>query len=130
MARLKEKILKGRRVSDIWGRFALAGSQIAILVSAYTMLMVTVNAYVPISSWLTGYGISVQFWVFIVIILVPIIIAYILAWKYLVKPFYRSSVEQFWLQDNPLAKEIAEIKEILGNELPEIRRRLEDLEKK
>jgi len=76
----------------------LAGSQVAILVSGYTMLMVSVNAYFPISFWLAEYDIYIRFPVFISIIALPIITAYILAWKYLVKSFYNSSVDQFWGQ--------------------------------
>lgn len=121
---------KQHRISDLWGRFALAGSQIAVIVSAYTMLMVTINAYVPISTWLIGYGIHIRFWMFMIIIIVPIIIAYFFAWRFLVAPFYRSSVEQFWLQSNPLIKKIDNIEKILNTELPEIKKRLEGLEKK
>ncbi len=98
MANLRDKIWKQRLIGQTWGRFALAGSQIGIFVSAYTMLMVTVNAYIPISGWLLGYGFYLRFWVFMAIVLIPMVIAYFVAWKLLVATFYRSSTEQFWEQ--------------------------------
>ena len=129
MANIKDKILKQHNIGG-WGRFSLAASQIAMFVSSLTFLMVAVNAYAPVAEWLMEHGIHLPFWMFMAIVVVPIVIAYVLAWKFLVPSFYRSSTEQFWLQNNPLIKEIQDIKKILSDELPEIRKRLEALEKK
>jgi len=133
MSKITHWVFKQHTIGQAWGRFALAGSQIAVVVSSFTMLMVTINAYTPISSWLVGYGIYLRFWMFLTIIIVPIIIAYFVAWKYLVATFYRSSVDQFMAQNKELTDELAkieDIKKILSDELPKINDRLEALEKK
>jgi len=127
--RLRDRILKQHNIGETWGRFALAGSQIAVMVSTYTMLMVTVNAYEPISAWFTEKGINLSFWVFMAIIIVPIIIAYFIAWKYLVVSFYRSSVEQFMEQNEELMgglKKIADMEKTLVS----IQKTLEKMQKK
>jgi hypothetical protein len=80
--------------------------------SAYTMLMVTINAYAPVSQWLVEHGIRLSFLVFMAIVLVPIIIAYFLAWKLLVATFYRSSTEQFWEQSKEWTEKFKKIDEI------------------
>ena len=126
-------IFKQRTIGQTWGRFALAGSQIAIVFSSFTMLMVAINAYATISTWLLQYGIHLRFWVFMTILAVPIIIAYFIAWKFLVATFYRSSVDQFMTQNKELTDRLTKldnIEQILGDTLPEINDRLEALEKK
>lgn len=132
MFKLKEKILKQHNIGQSWGRFALAASQIAMFVSVLTLCMVTINAYVPVSVWLVKHGIQLQFWMFVSIIIVPIMVAYFLAWKFLVPSFYRSSTEQFWKQSEITQKfdKLDNIEKILGDELPEIKKRLAGLEEK
>lgn len=124
---LKDRVLKQRTIGG-WGRFSLAASQISIFVTTLTLLMVTVNAYAPISLWLVEHNITLSFWMFISIVIVPIMIAYFLAWKYLVSSFYRSSTEQFWMQSKPLLDKLDSIKEVLDDELPEIKKRLDTIE--
>lgn len=109
MSNLKHTIWKQHTVSQVWGRFALAGSQIAIFFSVYTMVMVTVNAYAPISSWLAGFNIRLSFWAFLIILLIPIAIAYYLSWKLLVATFYRSSTDQFWAQSKEWTEKLEKI---------------------
>lgn len=133
MGKIIDRIFKQHAIGQTWGRFALAGSQIAVLVSSFTMLMVTINAYVPISAWLMEYGIYLRFWAFITIIIAPIIIAYFIAWKYLVVSFYRSSVDQFMAQNKELTDELAkieDIKQLLVSEFAEIKERLGKLEQR
>jgi len=127
---LKDKILAQKSIGQSWGRFALAGSQIAIVVSTLTLLMASIGAYPSVSLLLKGYGISLHFWVFLSVIVFPIVVAYFLSWKYLVWSFYKSSTEQFWNQDNPFSKDIRDMKKTLKHELPKIRKRLRSLEKK
>lgn len=133
MGNLTDKIFKQHAIGQTWGRFALAGSQIAVLVSTYTMLMVTINAYAPISEWLIHHGIYLRFWMLITVLLVPMIVAYFLAWKFLVVSFYRSSVDQFMAQNKELTDELAKIEDIkrmLVSEFTEVKKRLEVLEKR
>ena len=133
MGGIKSKLFKQHTIGQTWGRFALAGSQIAVVVSSYTMLMVTINAYTPISTWLVQHGIYLHFWMFLVIIIVPIIIAYFVAWKFLVATFYRSSVDQFMTQNKELTDELAkieEIKKMIVSGFAEVKERLEKLEQK
>ncbi len=130
MSKIKDGILKQHNIGQFWGRFALAGSQIAIVVSTLTLLMAATSAYPSVSTWLAGYGVHMRFWVFITIIVVPIVIAYFLSWKFLVRSFYRSSTEQFWNQDNPLITKLDNIEKTLCNDLPEIKKRLSELENK
>ncbi len=130
MYNFKDKIMKQKNTGRQWGRFALAGSQIGIFVSTLTLLMVVINAYAPVSAWFMERGIYLRFWVFMGGIVGLLMIAYVLAWKYLVVSFYNSSTEQFWLQNNPLIKKIENIEKIIGEELPEIKKKLEALEKK
>ncbi len=86
------------------------------------MLMVSVNAYSPISAWLLEmHDINLSFPLFMVFIILPVVLAYTLAWKYLVKSFYSSTVEQFWEQSRKL------VVKMLEEELPGI---VEKLEKK
>ena len=113
MGKLRDSLLKQHNTGQLWGRFALAGSQIAIFVSGYTFLMVSVNAYEPVSRWFAEMGINVAFWLFMLVVIIPILVAYLLAWKFLVKSFYTSWTEQFWQQDNPLTKKLDEINERL-----------------
>jgi hypothetical protein len=112
MPNLKDKIWKQRTIGQAWGRFALAGSQIAIFVSTWTMLMVTINAYAPVSEWLVGHGIHLRFWMFAVIAIIPIVVAYFLSWKLLVATFYRSSTEQFWEQSKEWTERLKKIDKI------------------
>ena len=114
MSNIKNWLFKQHTIGQSWGRFALAGSQIAVLVSTYTMIMVTISAYEPISTWLQSKSINLPFWVFILIIIIPIIIAYFVAWKYLVASFYRSSVNQFMEQNKELVEGLKEITEMNG----------------
>jgi Zn-dependent protease with chaperone function len=116
MMKFKEAIWKQHKIGQTWGRFALAGSQISIFISTYTMLMVTVNAYAPVSSWLVGIGIHLQFWQFLGVLLLPMIIAYVLAWKFLVQSYYRTSVEQFWQQGKEWTDKLDKIDELEKNQ--------------
>lgn len=119
-------------IGQTWGRFSLAASQIAIFVSTWTMIAVTINVYAPIQVWFAQHGIYLPFWMFMAIIIVPIIIAYFLAWKLLVATYYRSSTDQFWAQSKEWSDRISKIDNIdetLRNELPAINKRLEALEK-
>ena len=106
MSNLKEKLFEQRNIGKLWGKFAIAGSKIAMFVSGYTVLMVSVNAYSTVSSLLATFGINIRFFVYMGIVLMPLILAYLLAWKYLVRSFYGAWAKQFWKEDNPVVKQL------------------------
>jgi hypothetical protein len=109
---IREKLFKQHNIGHVWGRFALAGSQIAIFVSGYTFLMVSFNAYNPIYVFMAqNFGYELDFWVYLGIVFVPIILAYIVAWKFLVRSFYLSWADQFWQQSGDVVEKINEISE-------------------
>ena len=126
MGRLRDKLASQHNTGRLWGRFALAGSQIAVFVSGYTFFMVSLNAYEPVSAWFAEHGMNVPFWLFILVVLLPILIAYLLAWKFLVVSFYTSWTEQFWKQNNPLDK----IEKQMDEGFKEMGERLKRLEEK
>ena len=132
--KITDKLMKQRNIGKTWGKFAVASSQIAIFMSAYMLLMVLINAYVPISKWAMDYfGIYLRFWVFIVIAATPVVLAYVLAWTLLVSSFYQQSVSQFMQQNPELTdglKDIREIKSMMKSEFKEIKDRISELEQK
>jgi hypothetical protein len=108
---IKDFIFKQHTIGQLWGKFALAGSQIAIFVSGYTFLMVSVNAYEPVNKFLEDIGWFLQFWQYMAIIVVPILLMYLFAWKFLVKSFYLSWADQFWQQSKDHTDNWKKIKE-------------------
>lgn len=126
---IKEKLWQQHRIGETWGRFALAGSQITVFVSMWTMLAVTIDVYTPIKSWVSGYGINLPLWGFMAVIIVPIIIAYLFAWKFLVASYYRTSVEQFWKQGSEWTAKLDKI-DALESQLKDLNRKLDEVLKK
>jgi len=108
---LNNRLLKQRNIGKHWGRFALAGSQLGVMVWMMTLLMTSIPAYIPVSEWLMKFGIYIRFWMFLSIILMVLLAWYFISWKYLVASFYSSSTEQFWIHNNPLKTEIELLKE-------------------
>ncbi len=127
--RFLDKVFKQHFIGG-WGRFSLASSQIGIFVSSMTFFMVGINAFIPVSQWFMQHDIYLRLWVFMAIIIIPILIAYFIAWKFLVASFYRSSTEQFWNQNNPIVKEIEDTNKVLKEELKQIKDILKDMKKK
>ena len=120
---VKDKLFKQSNIGQWWGKFGLAGSQIAIFVSGYTFIMVSVGAYTPISAFFEKQGYVLSFWLYIGVVIIPIIVAYFLAWKLLVRSFFKQWANQFWKEsDDGLNKLIKQNEEII--------RRLDKLEKK
>lgn len=105
---IKEKIFKQYHIGHIWGRFAVAGTQIAIFVSGYTFLMVSANFYETANEFLEKSGMFLEFWQYMLIVAVPILIAYLFSWKFLVKSFYNSWADQFWSQSDKYIEKIAD----------------------
>ncbi len=106
----KESLFKQHNIGQLWGKFALAGTQISIFITGYTFIMVSVNAYIPIAGWFVKYGISLAFWFYMMMIVLPVIVAYILSWKFLVKSFYLSWAEQFWRESKDYIEAMEQIK--------------------
>ncbi len=106
----KESLFKQHNIGQLWGKFALAGTQISIFITGYTFIMVSVNAYIPIAGWFVTYGIRFAFWFYMMMIVLPVIVAYILSWKFLVKSFYLSWAEQFWRESKDYIEAMEQIK--------------------
>jgi len=123
--------MKQKDIGHGWGRFALAGSQIAVFVSGYTFFMVSLNAYEPVSKWfLEQWGWQLSFWLFMVVVAFPILVAYLLAWIFLVVSFYHSWAEQFWKQPNPIDGKLDKIEKRMDEGFNKMDERLKRLEER
>ena len=130
-------LFKQKNIGRYWGRFALAGAQVSGFISIIILCFTAISAYIPVSQWLMQFGIYIQFWLFIVVILGGMVLLYLFSWGYLVRSFYSSSNEQFWKNDNPIRTEITLLKEeneklkkIIISGFTDVNKRLDKLEVK
>lgn len=112
---MKGNVFKQKYIGKYWGKIALAGSQLGVFIAFLTLLTATVSAFPIVSGWLDSIGIHMQFWMFVGLIVLVVIILYVLSWVYLVASFYSSSTEQFWIHNNPLKGEVDILKTEIGS---------------
>lgn len=123
--KLTQLVFKQHNIGQVWGRFALASSQIAIFVSGYTLLMVSTSSYNPISTFIyQNFNIMLNFGIYLGMVFFPILVVYLLSWKFLVRSFYLTWADQFWQQSKEYVDKLDGIKK--QNEM--ILQRLNDLE--
>ena len=125
------RILGQKNFGKHWGVFAQAAGQVAIFVGVLNLFLITATAYnTTLKEWLIQQGIHISFWVFAMVILGLLLIAFILMWKFALPSFYSSTNEQLYRHDNPIRRDLEELKKILTDDLGDVKKRLDDLEKK
>lgn len=125
------KILGQKSSGRSWGVFAQAAGQVAIFVGVMNLFLITATAYnTTLKEWLIQQGIDIGFWVFALVILGLILAAFMVMWKFALPSYYSSINEQLYRHDNPIRKDLEELKKILTDDLGDIKKRLDNLEKK
>ncbi len=120
-------MIRQKNIGRQWGSFVLVVTQMGIFTSSLTLLLVAINAYGEISGWLRIHGVTMPFWVFIVGIFGLMVVVFpVLAWKFLLPSYYSSSNEQFFRHNNPIMKDMEELKKNNA----EMKELLEELVKK
>lgn len=131
MSGLRHKIFGQRNIGKQWGIFAQVASQLAIFVSMINLLLIAATAYnTTLSGWFIEKGIDIGFWHFVFIIVGLLGVAFILLYKFALPSFFEFWNDQFYRHDNPLVRDVEEIKKMLANNLLDIEKRVEKLEKK
>ena len=125
--------LSGQKdIGSWWGQFLLSVGQIAILVSLATMSFAAIAAYAVIQDFFWGIGIELRFWHFVLCIVVMLLIALVMAYKFSLPSFFSVWNNQFWSHKNPMRGQMETMNgrmESMQFTLENIRSRLDKLEK-
>ncbi len=119
------KLLKQHNIGKQWGMFTHTAGQLAMFVSAINLFLIAITAYnTTLSSWFVGWGIRVQLWMFLAVVVVLLLITFVVLYKFALPSYYSVFNEQFYRHDNLLRKDI----EILKGTNKTILEKLEALE--
>ena len=117
MKRWLIRIIGQRSTGKHWGVIAQAAGQVAVFVGILNLFLIAVTAYnTTLKEWLIQQGIHISFWMFATVIAGLLLVAFILMWKFALPSYYSSINEQLYRHDNPIRRDLEEIKKILADE--------------
>ena len=127
MKQLIVRMLKQKNVGNTWGYIAQTASQGAVFITVINFFMLAATFFATaFSPYLIERGISLPFWLFLVLLTIPIISMGFVMFKYAVPSFFSAFNDQFYKHGSNLKKDMAELKR--GNK--NILKRIGKLEKK
>lgn len=109
---LANKQMKPSGIIRLWGRFRFLWNFAAVYVSIWVLIFSAITAYATtLAPWLRDtIGINIPFYGFVSLIIVSLIIALIIEHKVTVPGQMAVTNEQVYKQDNPLVRDIADLK--------------------
>jgi hypothetical protein len=114
-----------------YGVFVQIVQQLSIIWSVLILLFSAMAAYnTGLSEWLSGHGIPLSFLGFVGVIAGVLLVASFLAWKFFLPSFYDVFNAQVYKHNNPIRRDIKEVKDLMVERLDSLEGRLEELEKK
>jgi hypothetical protein len=120
-----------KNIGKFWGMIAQVAGQVAVFVSIINLFLIAVTAYnTTLSGYFEQHGVHISFWVFALVIVGLLLVAFLLMWKFALPSYYSSFNEQFYRHDNPIRADLEEIKKLLNKDLGNVKKRLDKLEKK
>ncbi len=107
-------IFKQKNVGNTWGYIVQTASQGAVFITVVNFFMLAATFFATaLSPYLVERGILIPFWLFLVVLTVPIISAGFLLFKYAVPSFFSAFNDQFYKHGSVLKKDMDELKEIV-----------------
>ncbi|GAH46187.1 unnamed protein product [marine sediment metagenome] len=112
LSALMNKQMKPSGIIRLWGRFRFLWNFAAVYVSIWVLIFSAITAYATtLAPWLRDIiGINIPFYAFVAVIVVSLIIALIIEHKVTVPGQIAVTNEQIYKQDNPLVRDIADLK--------------------
>lgn len=120
-------LLKQRNVGRQWGTFVNIAAQLSILITMLNLVLLLTTAYnTTLSGWFKIYGIPINFVTFMGLIILLLLIAAVLAYKFALPSYFSAINDQIYKHDNPIVRDIAKVQKTLDSLVS----RLEELEKR
>lgn len=114
---MRLRFLKQKQTGNTWGYIVQTASQAAVIVTVVNFFMLAGTFFtVAVNPVLRGMGVAMPFWLFLVILVVPLGIAGVLMFKFAVPSFFSAFNDQFYKHNNLLRQDIEQIKKKLGIE--------------
>ena len=121
----KNNVMKQKNIGNWWGALTTLAGRLGAYVSLINLVLITFFAYPTVSGFIVNYtGISIPFWIFMLIIFLSPFVIMIFEYKFFFPSFMAFNNQQAYRHDNPirrdleiLKKEVAEIKEILEKKM-------------
>lgn len=125
------RIFKQHYIGKQWGTFAQVATQGAIFITIINLVLLTATAYnTTLNPWFELKGLYIPFWVFMGSIIVFLLFAAILIYKFALPSFYSFFNDQFYRHGNLLKRDLELLKEENGKILKKLEELKEELEKK
>lgn len=106
-------MFKQTNTGKSWGYIAQVASQVSILIAVVNLLLIAVTAYnTTLFPWLKIHGLSLPFWLFLTMLFVFMLISSLFLYKFAVPSFFSAFNDQFYKHDNPMRKDIDELKRV------------------
>lgn len=110
-------LFQQKYIGKQWGIIALSAGQLAIFVGILNLMLNSVSAFDNIDVWLQNIGISINFWIFLGVIIIGLLLVLVLLFKYALPSFWSVFNEQFYQHNSLLRVDI----ELLKTENEKIR---------
>lgn len=131
MKKTKRGIFSQMNIGKQYGVLVQIVQQLGIIWSVLILLFSAMSAYnTGLSDWLYEHGIPLNFAGFMGVIVGLLLIASFLVWKFFLPSFYSVFNAQVYKHDNPIRRDIREVKKIIVGDLHSLEKRVEKLEKR
>lgn len=99
-----------KRIGTLWGKIKITAGLIGLYINGFNFILLTITAYPVVSEWLHQRQIAIPFWQYEGVMLAVIAIIMYVEYKLSMSGYYRASNELSWKHDNPIRKELEEVR--------------------
>lgn len=99
-----------KRLGTLWGKIKITAGLIGLYINGFNFILLTITAYPVVSEWLHQRQIAIPFWQYEGVMLAVIAIIMYVEYKLSMSGYYRASNELSWKHDNPIRKELEEVR--------------------
>ena len=121
------RMFKQKNLGNSWGYIAQTASQAGVFITGINFFMLAATFFATaFSPYLAERGIVIPFWIFLSLLIIPIVSVGFIMFKYAVPSFFSAFNDQFYKHGSDLKKDMDELKK--GNR--DILKRIGKLENK
>jgi hypothetical protein len=126
----KRGLFSQRNMGRQWGIFTQVAGQLAIVMGIMNLFLIAVTAYnTTLAGWMIEHGVDLGGWLFLGILVGILVVASVLLYKFGLPSVFSFWNDQFYRHDNPMRKDLVDIKKLLTDDLDYIKERLDNLER-
>ena len=130
----KERMIKQINIGNWWGALMTLAGRLNIYYSTISLVLVAFFAYPTVSGFIVNYtGISIPFWIFILIVILAPVVVMILEYKYSLASYIAFNNEQAYKHDNPIRRDLVKLQKdstTTKKDIKEMKKILNKLSKK